>query len=286
MRAEILYFTDPFCSWCWASEPALLALRERYRGQVVIRYVMGGLVKDMSEFVDVANAIRSTADVAPHWQTVSERSGQPIDERLMLDISDPHFSTWPACVAVKAADLQGPAFGERYLRRLRRAALTERAQVQRRELQLELAREVSGLDVDALQQELDGERALQAFRDDLHTCAAFGATGFPTMVFRSTAVGPTDQDEPGVLVGGYRPLATYERILAKVAPGLVRHEPRAVRQLLADYGPLTTRELGEITTLGAGAEEHLRMAVAEGQLSFVDLRGGTLWELPGKPVAL
>jgi hypothetical protein len=145
---------------------------------------------------------------------------------------------------------------------------------------------VPGLDVDALRQELDGERALHAFRDDLRQCAAFGATGFSTMLFRPTPVGPTDQDEPGVLVGGYRSLATCERILAKVAPGLVRREPRAVRQLLADDGPLTTRELGEITSLEAGVEEHLRREAGEGRLSFVDLWGGALCELPGKSVAL
>lgn len=34
---EIVYFTDPFCSWCWASEPGLLALRERYRGPLSVR---------------------------------------------------------------------------------------------------------------------------------------------------------------------------------------------------------------------------------------------------------
>jgi predicted DsbA family dithiol-disulfide isomerase len=36
-EAEIVYFTDPFCSWCWASEPALFALRERYRDQLSVR---------------------------------------------------------------------------------------------------------------------------------------------------------------------------------------------------------------------------------------------------------
>jgi putative protein-disulfide isomerase len=64
----------------------------------------------MSDFHDVANGIRTTAEVAPHWREVAERSGQPIDVQLMLDITDPHWSTWstwPACVAVKAAELQG-----------------------------------------------------------------------------------------------------------------------------------------------------------------------------------
>jgi putative protein-disulfide isomerase len=165
--AELLAFTDPFCSWCWASEPALLTLRERYRDQLGVRYVMGGLVKDMSRFFDAANAIRGTAEVAPHWRMVSERSGQPIDERLMLDITDPHWSTWPACIAVKAATAQGPTVGERYLRRLRRAALTERAQVQELGVQVDLAHQVPGLDVEAFRRELGSERPRAAFHDDL-----------------------------------------------------------------------------------------------------------------------
>ena len=158
VKAEIVYFTDPFCSWCWASEPALFALRERYRDQLTIRYVMGGLVKDIAEFFDAANGIRATAEVAPHWRMVSERSGQPIDERLMLDITDPHFSTWPANVAVKAAEI----------------TLAERTQVQREDAQVALAREVAGLDVEAFRAELSGPRALAAFHEDLDTCRVPG----------------------------------------------------------------------------------------------------------------
>jgi putative protein-disulfide isomerase len=39
---EVVYFTDPFCSWRWATEPALLALRERHRGRLSVRHVLGG----------------------------------------------------------------------------------------------------------------------------------------------------------------------------------------------------------------------------------------------------
>jgi predicted DsbA family dithiol-disulfide isomerase len=278
-KAEILGFTDPFCSWCWATEPALLTLRERYRDQLAIHWVMGGLVKDMSAFFDSANGIGTTAEVAPHWRTVSERSGQPIDERLMTDITDAHWSTWPANVAVKAAMLQSPEVGDRYLRRLRRAALTERVQVQRQDAQLELAREVPGLDLEAFRRALGGEEASKAFRDDLALCAAYGVTGFPTMLFKPAA---NDEDRQAILVGGHRPLATYESVLAKVAPGLTRHAPRAVEVLLAEYGPLTSRELGEILGQStADAERDLRAQATGGRIEAVDLRGGTLWALPG-----
>lgn len=50
MKIEIIAFTDPFCVWCWASEPITYQLKERYREQIQFKYVMGGLTKDMSAF--------------------------------------------------------------------------------------------------------------------------------------------------------------------------------------------------------------------------------------------
>ncbi len=272
---EIVYFTDPFCSWCWASEPALLALRERHRGRLSVRPVMGGLVRDMSDFHDVANGIRTTAEVAPHWREVAERSGQPIDERVMLDITDPHWSTWPACVAVKAAELQGRGVGDRFLRRLRRAALTERAQAQRADVQLRLAAEVAGLDVARFEADLAGLAAAEAFRRDRAECAAYGASGFPTMLFRLAGSTPAD----GILVGGHRALDVYERVVDELAPGLERQPARSVAELLSDHGPLTTRELGVITG-DAQVRNTLGSEASAGRIHRVDVRGGELWARP------
>lgn len=273
---EIVYFTDPFCSWCWAAEPALLALRERHRGRLSVRPVMGGLVRDMSDFHDVANGIRSTADVAPHWREVAERTGQPIDERLMLDIEDPHWSTWPACIAVKAAELQGPGVGDRFLRRLRRAALTERAQAHRSDVQLRLAAEVAGLDVARLEDDLASAAAAEAFQRDRAECAAYGATGFPTLLFRRAGSTPADD---GILVGGHRSLQLYERVVDELAPGLVRQPPRSIAAVLSEYGPLTTRELAVIT-----GDPQVRTTLASersaGEIDRLDVRGGELWARP------
>ncbi len=250
---------------------------------------MGGLVKDISEFFDAANGIRTTAEVAPHWRMVSERSGQPIDERVMLDITDPHFSTWPANVAVKAAALQGARIGERYLRRLRRAALTERIQVQREDAQLALAREVAGLDLEAFRAERSGPRALAAFQEDLGLCRAYGASGFPTMLLQPSGPAPDQRARP-ILVNGYRPPQTLERALASVAPGLVRHGARPIEDLLAEYGPLTEAELSAITSLTpTELASSLEDAAARGRVARKELRGGALWQAnvaPGASVAV
>jgi len=72
-----------------------------------ITYVMGGLAR---EFADPASMI------VP-WLDASGRSGMPLDPRLWSEA--PISSSYPACMAVKAAEEQGPEASARYLRALR-----------------------------------------------------------------------------------------------------------------------------------------------------------------------
>ncbi len=279
-KVEITYFTDPYCSWCWATEPMLYRIRETFRDQVRIRYVMGGLVRDMAEFYDALNDIRTPAQVAPHWRMVSERSGQPIDERLWLELDDPHFSTWPACIAIRAAFLQGEAVGERLLRRFRRAALTERRNISRRDIQEALAREVEGLDLERWRADLENGRAERAFREDLEECRRYGVTGFPTLLFRYVGRVATPGAQRPVLVVGHRSYATYREILHRMAPTLEEHPPRDPLTLLAEYGPLTTRELAEIY---ARDREAIRVEMErleqEGNVQRIPVPRGEFWRL-------
>jgi len=45
-QIEIVEFTDPYCTWCWGSEPVLRHAQEAYGDQLRVRFVMGGLVED------------------------------------------------------------------------------------------------------------------------------------------------------------------------------------------------------------------------------------------------
>jgi predicted DsbA family dithiol-disulfide isomerase len=271
-KAEIICFTDPYCSWCWATEPVLYRLRETYRDQICLRFVMGGLVRDMSEFFDGANNIRATSEVMPHWRMVSERTGQPINERLMGDITDPHWSTWPACIAVKAVDRQSPEIGNAYLRRLRRAALTERKLISDAEIYTDLAGDVAGLDMDGFLNRLSDGTAEQAFREDLKECRRFGASGFPSILIQA--------GDRGIMVNGYRPYKTYADALHDIADGLTEYPPRSVAEILGEYGPMTTRELSEV--LGLSMEEtrtELEILSSNGKIRENRVRGGEFWLL-------
>ena len=73
---EIVEYTDPYCTWCWGSEPVLRHLQEAYGDQLTIRFVMGGLVEDSKTFSDP----RTESAVATGW-SLSRLTGSkhPID---------------------------------------------------------------------------------------------------------------------------------------------------------------------------------------------------------------
>src|SRR2546428_13680091 len=93
----------------------------------------------------------------------------PMDAAQMLEASDDFASTWPACIATKAAELQGIDIGRRYLRALREAWCIEGRGIHRRTVQGDVARVVS-LDVGAFSNALDVGSAEQAFRKGREEC--------------------------------------------------------------------------------------------------------------------
>jgi predicted DsbA family dithiol-disulfide isomerase len=64
-------------------------------------------------------------------------SGVYIDDRIW--ITDPPASSFPACIAVKSAELQGAACGSQYLALARRAVMVDNKNIARLEVLLELA---------------------------------------------------------------------------------------------------------------------------------------------------
>jgi hypothetical protein len=93
-----------------------------YGGQIEIGYKMGGLVKDIKEFYDPLNKIGGEfwhLQVANHWLDASNRHGMPVDAGQFTEYYREFKSTWPANIAVKAAELQDKKLAQKYLRRLR-----------------------------------------------------------------------------------------------------------------------------------------------------------------------
>lgn len=284
-KLEVLAFTDPYCSWCWATEPMILSMMEKYRDQLHFTYVFGGLIKDMDDFYDATNDIGDASAVVPHWKMVSERSGQPIDEQLWVDLGKiRHFSSWPANIACKAAFAQGEDVGFAFLRKMRETALTERKIISNEEIYNAVAREIEGLGYELFRAALDDGSAEKAFLEDQIITERWQAFGFPTMLFYRPEVDINDlaslTKETAAYVGGHRPMETYDSVVQSLAPGITVSEARPEAELLATYGPMTERELGQVE--GRTKEDELKVLKdleAAGVVVSAPRVRGNIWSL-------
>jgi putative protein-disulfide isomerase len=258
---EVTYFTDPLCSWSWAFEAIWRRLRYELEGRIAWRYALGGMIPDWKSFNDPLHSVHRPAQMGPSWYEVRHLTGMPIDE--MIWVEDPPASSYPACMAVKAAGLQGAAVEEACLRRLREAVMLERRNVARREVLTELFNELAGGDGGRFRRDVVGSEALEAFREDLKNAGYRNIGRFPAFVLRGAA-------GRAVLLVGYRPYPVFREALAAVAPDL---EPsRTASDPVAyalHWGSITAAEVAEaVGRPTAEVARHLDGAVAEGGLQL------------------
>jgi predicted DsbA family dithiol-disulfide isomerase len=209
---EIVEFTDPYCTWCWGSEPILRKLKWVFGDQIRVSYKMGGLVKDIKEFYDPLNRIGGEfwyLQVANHWLEASSRHGMPVNTKQFSEYHQEFTSTWPANIATKAAELQNKELAWKYLRRLREAAAAEARPIHRLEEQLKLAKEV-GLDEKKMKEDIESSKAYEEFMKDIGECQKRGITGFPTFLIRRL------KDNFETIRVGYMNYSEFKKILEKI----------------------------------------------------------------------
>jgi len=215
---QITYYTDPLCPWSWALEPHWRRLRCESDARLACRYVMGGMIADWRSYHDPLNSVHNPAQMALQCYQVRQLTGVPIDERLLRE--DPPDSSYPACLAVKAAERQGADAGDAYLRSLREAAMLEARNVARGDVLLSLAEVLAGspppgvaFDVDRFREDLLGPEVPEAFQDDLRDVRYRNIDRFPTLVLRAG-------DRPGIALVGYRPYEVLREALGRLIPDL------------------------------------------------------------------
>lgn len=150
------YFTDPACPASWGAEPALRRLLVEFGKDLQFTYVMGGLARDYSK----ADHLR----LVYAWLEYGDRSGMPVDPRLWRE--GPLGSSYPACMAVKAAAEQAGDAGAAYLRALREGILCFRRKLDTAEALVEEARRV-GLDAERFRVDLNSNAIVELFGADV-----------------------------------------------------------------------------------------------------------------------
>ena len=225
--------------------------------EVSITYVMGGLAREIEP---------------PHeprileWLELSDRSGMPVDPRLWSE--GPIRSTYPACMAVKAAAEQGPAAAGRYLRALREGLMCFRRKLDAPEALVEEARR-AGLDAARFRVDLASNAIVEAFGADLEKARALDPHRY---------VLPSFELGSEVLFGAQ----SYERLReAALAAGAQPSNERAPDALsaLGHLGRMASVEVEAVCDLpGPRANAELWRLATEWRVKPVRVLTGMLWE--------
>jgi len=226
---RVTWVTDPACPWSWAAQPAVRRVQEEFGEQVAFTYVMGGLAREVGDGLQLAGQVLEA----------QAASGMPVDARGFL--GRPPRSTHPACLAVKAAQEQGPDPAAAYVRRLREGFLCFRRPQDTRDALVEVARGVPGLDADRLARDVESSATVEAFGADLE--AARSAGTWPVFLLDGRRV------EAGDLAAAVRGAGAEPRALPSVEEVLGRAAPLAAAEVAAACGLPALRAQGELWRL-------------------------------------
>ena len=234
-----------------------------FGGNLEITYVMGGIAR---EFDDLPAIVM-------RWLRDAAASGMPVDPRIWA--GDPPRSSYPACIAVRAAAEQGRGAAGRYLRLLREGFMCHSRRLDGPDALVKEAGR-AGLDLERFRIDLQSNAILEAFATDLdesRTVAEAAGAELPVLRFL------TDAGSEERRVGAGDPYEEWRAAATAAGASPDGTPPPDVPAALRRFGSMATAELAAVCDLPgprAGAEAW-RLA-SEWRLRRVPVLFGELWE--------
>ena len=240
-------------------------------------FVMGGLARELPE-----------QGLVRPWLEAAGESGMPTDPRAWFE--GPIASTYPACMAVKPAEEQGPEAGRRYLRLLREGIIALRRKLDTTEALVEEARG-AGLDVERFRVDLSSHAIVEAFGKDLDEardipppvadanaarCSqpmGVERVPLPTFAFRGEG-----QDEPIWVFGSTTHKDLREAAVSAGARPAGAARP-SVMEALERFGRMAMPEVAAVCEIPIPrAEAELAQLALEWRVRTVQVLSDRLWE--------
>ena len=263
-----------------------------FDGELEFVWVMGGLAREYGpgyrdDLDGIGSGTDCFTDLGAQWLNVAAETGMPFDPRIWVE--NPIRSTYPACMAVKAAAEQGSEAGYRFLRRLREGLMAERRRLDHAEAFVAEAGP-AGLDAKRFRIDLESNAITELFAADLdevrdvpEEARQQGKTGetegrervsFPSAVF----VGG-DGKRRGVW--GRQPYSAYREAALAAGASVVNEGPLEPLDALERFGRLATVEAEALSERARPlVEAELWGLASEWKLKPVGVLTGTLWEMP------
>jgi len=175
---EIIYVSDPMCSWCWGFSPVIKQIRDAYNDKFPVRIIMGGLRPGTTEPMDD----EMKKFISHHWKDVGERSGQPFNFELM-ERDDFVYDTEPPARAVVVARTLNPDISLDFLSDVQHAFYAQNRDTNLWETYASLA-EKHDLNVAEFKKMFDSPEMRQKTSNDFQEAQVLQVQGFPSLLFR------------------------------------------------------------------------------------------------------
>lgn len=210
---EVTIYTDPLCCWSWAFEPQLQQLKSKLTGRATWQYRMAGLLPSWNNFHDEVNSVTRPVQMGPIWMHAGQIANMPINHQVWM--KDPPASSYPACVAVKCAQLQSAASGEVMLQLLREACMTEGKNIARQAVLFNVAEKLASMNpsfnLNQFKDDYLNDKGLEAFRADLDLVRYYNINRFPTLIIKA--------GKKSIIISGYRHSTDVIKAIETIAPG-------------------------------------------------------------------
>ncbi len=199
-KKEIIAVLDPMCSWCWGFEPVLKQLISNLPEDTRLSLLLGGLRNQGEQVWD--EAFRSY--LMMHWQSVHERTGQPINLDL-LNKEMFEYDTEPACRAVATVRELDQTRQFSFLQALQKAFYQDARDITSTDTLFSVAKE-EGFDPESFLSLFLSEKMKEKTKDDAYKARSMGANVFPSLVF-------IDEEGHLCVVKGYKSFEQIEKLI-------------------------------------------------------------------------
>lgn len=261
---EIYSFIDPVCPECWGLEPITRKLFIEYGQYFTLKHLIGTKVDVLNRYK--ANRRSNTNQ----WNQTASETGMSWDD-------DSWFHNPPksylASIAVKAAEMQGKAAGNRFLRKLREMLFLEKRNINDHDVMLQCA-ELANLDVSEFQTDMSSSGTMKALRCDMKITSEMNVTVLPTLVFFNVETA----DEGLKVTGGY----SYE-VYVQILTDMLGMEPTPAsppdfQDFIRKYQFLATKEIGLIYNMDdTTVEREMKKLQLKQIVERVPVKYGTFW---------
>jgi putative protein-disulfide isomerase len=199
-KPTLIYTYDPLCGWCFGFHPVMEKLADRFRENLQIRVIPGGLAIDEN----AQSISEGYSYIRGALEQVEQTTGVQFGEnfRLLAEEGSYLYDSEPSCIAQTAVNQLYPEQALEFAGKLQNALFVEGKNLNDPAVFEHILTEMN-LDENRFRPLFEDENIRRQTREQFEWCKNMGANAFPTLLLEIGS-------ETGLMSRGYRPFDTLE----------------------------------------------------------------------------